>query len=93
MVHVSRFLDRSCYSLLRNSVSLGGFIVYHHFMESAEKPKEREKKLGAGELQSVFGEEQGFEVLLNEERFADDGRPASFFVSQKMSCPFRESKK
>eukprot|EP00939_MAST-03C_sp_MAST-3C-sp1_P003072 g3072.t1 len=84
VVNVARYLHKPLLPVIRDRlVDPGGFVVYHTFMEGCEKfgsPKRARFMLNRGELASVF---RGWDVIMDEIRPLDDGRPVSFFVARK----------
>lgn len=84
VVNVARYLHKPLLPVIRDSlVTPGGFVVYHTFMEGCEKfgsPKKARFMLQRGELANVF---HGWDVIMDEVRSLDDGRPVSYFIARK----------
>ena len=66
IVHVARYLNRSLFPALRGVTVVGGFLLYHHFLEGSFRPKDKSQHLKRDELKHAFGPDHGFEVVLGK---------------------------
>lgn len=73
IIHIARYLNRSLFPALRKATLIGGFVLYHHFLEGSFRPKDKSQLLKRDELKHAFGPDHGFEVVL--------GRECSLFVA------------
>jgi len=84
LLHISRFLCRPLFPVIRNLILPGGFLIYNTFTKGTElfgKPKNPKFILKLGELKDVFSD---WNILIHEEkRLIEDGRPVEFIVAQK----------
>eukprot|EP00041_Stephanoeca_diplocostata_P006344 m.80765 g.80765 ORF g.80765 m.80765 type:complete len:410 (-) comp16314_c0_seq1:261-1490(-) len=83
IVHVARFLDRRLFPTIRDTITPGGFVLYHHFLVGSFRPKGEGKLLRHGELATAFGPDFGFDVLVDRVIQLADTRPVSIFCAQK----------
>ena len=85
LIHLARFMHRGLIADLLRVAPPGCCIIVHPFCEGAQhvgpcRPKKAEFLLQPGELQ-LRAHELGWEVLRDEERPIDDGRPLSWFLA------------
>eukprot|EP00754_Rhynchopus_humris_P050351 Rhum_TRINITY_DN8916_c0_g2::Rhum_TRINITY_DN8916_c0_g2_i1::g.30584::m.30584 len=87
-VVVVRFLLRDILRRIRSSVKPGGYVLYSHFLEGCHEvgpctPKTEAHYFKRGELEALFSEEEGFEVVYAEESALPDGRPIIDFLARR----------
>ena len=87
-VVVVRFLLRDILRRIRSSVAPGGYVLYSHFLEGCHEvgpctPKNESHYFKRGELEALFSEEEGFEVVCAEESALPDGRPIVDFLARR----------
>lgn len=96
LITVARYLHRPHLPLLPDLLRDGGFVCYHTFMRGCEvfgRPRRPHFLLQNGELGGIFesaaretkdgNERVEFEIVSDRVLPISDGRPTSFFVSQK----------
>jgi tellurite methyltransferase len=80
-VHVSRYLHRPLFPIIRNLVAPGGFVLYSTFMHPSQgKPRRKRFLLQENELAAVFSD---FDVHMFQHTKLDDGRPFQVILAQK----------
>ena len=85
LIHLARFMHRDLIADLLRVAPLGCCIIVHQFCEGAQRigpcrPKRAQFLLQPGELQ-LDAHALGWEVICDEERPIDDGRPLSWFLA------------
>lgn len=83
LVTVCRFLHRPFFPVLVDLLAPGGIVIFQAFMQGCEligNPRNADHILKPGELAAVF---DGFEILLDEVEYLEDGRPLSAFIARK----------
>ncbi|KAJ3186429.1 hypothetical protein HK101_009652 [Irineochytrium annulatum] len=81
-----RFLARSHYPWMARAVRSGGFVLVYTFSAGCEAfgaPRDPNHILREGELDGVFGDAQGWEVLVDRVEALEDGRPVCAFLARK----------
>ena len=85
-----RFLIRPLFPLLQKFLEPGAMIAWSHFTLEEDgswgypHPKTTKFILEFNELESLFGEKDGFEILVNKHiRDTDHGRPLQIFIARK----------
>lgn len=83
LVCMCRFLYRPLFDSIRRIVRPGGVFVLHTFTDGCRafgKPRKAKHMVTAGELARAF---IGWQVLLDDVRPVEDGRPCCYFVARK----------
>ena len=90
LVYCIRFLERALLPRLVALLALGGFVLVSTWVDGPGlrafgRPACADRVLAPGELAArYFGPDQGFRVVLDEVKAADDGREMSWFVAQRV---------
>ena len=85
LVVTVRYLHRPILERLTNLIKVKGYIVYQTFLRGSEKfgsPKNPNYLLEEGELAKCFA---GFEILLDDIKYLDDGRPTNRFIARRIN--------
>ena len=89
LVHGCRFLHRQLFETLPEALAPGGIVVWSTFLEGCEElapPFRASRRLEKGEMRSLLGGAQGFDVLHDEEgELLTRGVwvPAQFYAARK----------
>ena len=90
LVHGCRFLHRPLLQTLPDLLAPGGVVVWSTFLQGCEElapPFRASRRLERGEMRRTLGEQQGFEVLHDEEgEMLTRGVwvPAQFYAARKI---------
>lgn len=83
VITVVRFLNRDSFDYIKQSLNVGGVVVFQTFVEGVEafgSPKNPNFILRKGELAQVFA---GFQIIVDRIDTLSDGRPVASFIAQK----------
>eukprot|EP00808_Paulinella_micropora_P019762 g28876.t1 len=82
---LARILPRGFFSCIDAMLLEGGFLVFCTFVRAAGlfHPTDPADVLEPGELSTVFGHRQGYDIIVDRIDHLPDGRPVNSFVARK----------